>query len=109
MGRKITQKQDFETYHKHFHDFKIGPKFSKTHVFWKTTLYHPLELLRGILLFYWLSHNHCKLAGGKYRIYLINCRGRLLHFWTLRVGWPIQGGRLFEAGRLLSFHHFQQA
>ena len=73
-------------YHKRFHDFKIGPKFSKTHVFWKTTLYHPLELLRGLLLFYWLSHNHCKLAGGKYRIYSINCRGRLLHFWTLRVG-----------------------
>ena len=31
--RKITQKQDFETYHKGLHDFKIRPKFSKTHVF----------------------------------------------------------------------------
>ena len=48
-----------------------------------------------------------------YRIYSINRPGRLLNFWTLRVGaylrWAlIRGGRLFEAGRLLNFHHFQQ-
>ena len=35
--------------------------------------------------------------------------GHLLNFWTLRSEWVlIRGGRLFEAGRLLSFHHFQQ-
>ena len=49
----------------------------------------------------------------KYRIYSINRPGRLLNFWTLRVGaysrWSlIRGGLLFEAGRLLNFHHFQQ-
>ena len=48
-----------------------------------------------------------------YRIYSINRPGRLLKFWTLRVGaysrWAlIRGGRLFEAGRLLNFHHFKQ-
>ena len=48
-----------------------------------------------------------------YRIYSINRPGRLLNFWTLRVGaysrWAlIRGGRLFEAGRLLNFQHFQQ-
>ena len=48
-----------------------------------------------------------------YRIYSINRPGRLLNFWTLRVGaysrWAlIRGGRLFEARRLLNFHHFQQ-
>ena len=34
------------------------------------------------------------------RIYSINRPGRLLNFWTLRVG-AIRGGRL------LNFHHFQ--
>ena len=37
-----------------------------------------------------------------YRIYSINRPGRLLKFLDL------EGGRLFEAGRLLNFHHFQQ-
>ena len=51
--------------------------------------------------------------GSLYRIYSINRPGRLLKFWTLRVGaysrWAlIRGGRLFEAGRLLNFHHFQR-
>ena len=45
--------------------------------------------------------------------YSINRPGCLLNFWTLRVGaylrWAlIRGGRLFEAGRLLNFHHSQQ-
>ena len=44
-----------------------------------------------------------------YRIYSINRPGRLLIFWTLRVGaYSTRGGRLFEAGRLLNFLHFQQ-
>ena len=65
-----------------------------------------------------------------YRIDSIKRPGRLLNFWTLRVGaysrwalirggrlfevgaysrWAlIRGGRLFEAGRLLNFHHFRQ-
>ena len=29
--------------------FQDRANFSKTHVFWETTLYHPLELLRGVL------------------------------------------------------------
>ena len=48
-----------------------------------------------------------------YRIYSINRPGRLLNFWTLRVGaysrWAlIRGGRLFEAGRLLNFTIFSK-
>ena len=43
----------------------------------------------------------------KYRIYSINCPGRLLNFWSLRVG-VIRGGRLLEAGRLLNFHNFKK-
>ena len=34
------QKQDFETYQKHFRDFKILLKFSETHVF-RGTIRHP--------------------------------------------------------------------
>ena len=48
-----------------------------------------------------------KCAKVYYRIFSINRPGRLLHFWTLRVA-LIRGGRLFEAGRLLNFLHFQQ-
>ena len=42
-----------------------------------------------------------------YRIYLINRPGRLLNFWTLRVG-TYSRWALFEAGCLLNFHHIQQ-
>ena len=37
------QKQDFKTYQKRFRDFKILPKFSKTHVF-QGTICHPLKI-----------------------------------------------------------------
>ena len=40
-------------------------------------------------------------------IYSINRPGRLLNFWTLRVG-AYSRWALFEAGCLLNFHHFQQ-
>ena len=46
-----------------------------------------------------------------YRIYSINRPGRFnIKFLDLEsAGWAlIGGGRLFEAGRLLNFHHFQQ-
>ena len=42
-----------------------------------------------------------------YRIYSINRPGRLLNFGPWE-GALIRGGRLFEAGRLLNCHHFQQ-
>ena len=38
LTRKITQKQDFETYHKCFQDFEIRPKFSKNHVLKKRSI-----------------------------------------------------------------------
>ena len=38
------KKQDFETYQKRFRDFKILPKFSKTHVF-RGTIRHPSNWL----------------------------------------------------------------
>ena len=38
-----------------------------------------------------------------YHIYLSECPGRLLNFFKF-----IRGGRLFEAGHLLNFHHFEQ-
>ena len=44
----------------------------------------------------------------KYRIYSINRPGRFIKFLDLKSGVLIRGGRLFEAGRLLNFHHFQQ-
>ena len=49
-----------------------------------------------------------------YRIYSINRPGRLLLFWTLRVGaysrWAlIRGGRLFEAGRLIKLSPFSES
>ena len=42
-----------------------------------------------------------------YRYDSINRPGRLLNFW-IESGRFFRGGRLFEAGRLLYFHHFQQ-
>ena len=42
-----------------------------------------------------------------YRIYSINRPGRLLNFWTLRVGAYLRWA-LIRGGRLLNFHHFQQ-
>ena len=30
---KITRKREFESYHKRFQDFEIGPNFSETQVF----------------------------------------------------------------------------
>ena len=57
-----------------------------------------------------LIFSRCKFSVGitsrlnvAYRIYSIKRPGRLLNFWTLRVI-----VRLFEAGRLLTFHHFQK-
>ncbi len=38
-----------------------------------------------------------------YHIYSIKRPGRFIKFLDL------EGGRLFEAGRLLNFHHFKQA
>ena len=37
------QKQDFNTYQQRFRDFKILPKFSKTHIF-RGTICHPLKI-----------------------------------------------------------------
>ena len=37
------QKQDFKTYQKRFQDFKILPKFSKTHVV-QGTICQPLKI-----------------------------------------------------------------
>ena len=42
-----------------------------------------------------------------YRIYSIKRPGRLLIFGH-RERALLRGGRLFEAGRLLNFHYFQQ-
>ena len=42
-----------------------------------------------------------------YRIHSLNRPGRLLNFWTLRVG-AYSRWRFFEAGRLLKFQHFQE-
>ena len=39
-----------------------------------------------------------------YRIYSINHLGAFIKYRYL----DLESGRLFEAGRLLSFHHFQQ-
>ena len=41
--KKITWKQDFETYQKYFWDFKIKPKFSETNIF---LTYHSIPLRR---------------------------------------------------------------
>ena len=41
--KKITWKQDFETYQKYFWDFKIKPKFSETNIF---LTYHSIPLWR---------------------------------------------------------------
>ena len=48
-----------------------------------------------------------------YRIYSINRPGRLLNFWTLRVGaysrWAlIRGWTLIINTLIINFHHFQQ-
>ena len=44
------KKRDFETYQKRFRDFKILPKFSKTHVF-QGTILHPFMIIKTISKF----------------------------------------------------------
>ena len=42
------KKRDFETYHKHFRDFKILTKFSENHVF-RGTICHPYSYTEELL------------------------------------------------------------